>query len=138
VKILNHAKLKLLQDFNVSDLEPFYDTATSIVNETKRWIDVIESLSKENKRMTFELMMNKNYSKFAKTKAVKFNECDEPPKKKSWSVYSEGNVANERNMIDDFSPYEVHEELQLHPNPSPAPQSQLFNNAGNSLEILFK
>lgn len=78
---------------------------TQILNETKRWVDIIESLSNENKRMTLEMMTFKNHPKLGKMKTLRLNEYEEPIQRREREVYSEGNVVKERNMIDDFSPF---------------------------------
>lgn len=72
---------------------------------------MMEILSKENKRITMEMIIYKNYPKLIKTKTLKINYEDDPDARER-SVYSEGNVATERHIIDvDFSPFELHEEL---------------------------
>lgn len=60
-----------------------------------------------------EMIIYKNYPKLIKTKTLKINEIDDPNVRQR-SVYSQGNVATQRHIIDvDFSPFELNEELHL-------------------------
>lgn len=44
IKMLNDGKPRLLEDLNSG--EALFDSLTHLVNETKRWVDMIEVLSK--------------------------------------------------------------------------------------------
>lgn len=74
--MLNDGKPRLLEDLNSG--EALFDSLTHLVNETKRWVDMIEVLSKENRRITMEMIIYKNYPKLIKTKTLKINEIDDP------------------------------------------------------------
>lgn len=76
IKMLNDGKPRLLEDLNSG--EALFDSLTHLVNETKRWVDMIEVLSKENRRITMEMIIYKNYPKLIKTKTLKINEIDDP------------------------------------------------------------
>lgn len=71
IKMLNDGKPRLLEDLNSG--EALFDSLTHLVNETKRWVDMIEVLSKENRRITMEMIIYKNYPKLIKTKTLKIN-----------------------------------------------------------------
>ena len=41
LKLLEHSKIKLLEEFNSNDLESMFDSISKLIYETKRWVDLI-------------------------------------------------------------------------------------------------
>lgn len=41
IKLLENNKLKLFEEFNSSDMEAIFDNMTKLINDTKRWVELI-------------------------------------------------------------------------------------------------
>lgn len=55
-------------------METIFDNFTHLVLETKRWINLIERIIAENKRISLEISLYKRFPKLTKTRTLKYGE----------------------------------------------------------------
>lgn len=115
----------MLKEFDHNDFEALCIELSKIIEDTKKWIELIENLTNENKIKSLRLIMMQGRPKMSKRRTLKYGPFDFPEHNHDVrSVCSEGNTPNKVYPDIDITPFEMLDDYH-------------HNHHSNSLERLF-